>query len=91
MANTLSKRITANGQVVTGDGRILRSANLNPGSAASTLVIYDGTDNTGPRIAGLVAPANGYSTATPDVQINVRTGLYVEITGTGADAYVYFE
>ncbi|MEP7284321.1 MAG: hypothetical protein ABI947_00975 [Chloroflexota bacterium] len=85
------KRITANGQIVTGARRYLSGAILNPGSAVATLVIYDGTDNTGPRITGLVASANGVSAVAPELSLAVGTGIYVEITGTGADAYILFD
>lgn len=85
------KVITANVQVVTGSNRVLRSAILNPGSAAATLTIYDGTSNAGPKLAALVSAANGYSVVTPELNLPTATGIYVEISGTGASGYVYFE
>ena len=86
-----AKYNTANAIIVTGSNRLFDGALLNPGSAAAILTVYDGTDNTGPVIAKLVATASGYSTATPDVTIPVATGIYAEVSGTGASYVIYFE
>jgi hypothetical protein len=91
MSIQIAKAASANTQVVTGAGRLFDGAILNPGSAAAVLTIYDGTDNTGPVIAKLVAAANGVSAITPEVCIPVATGIYAEVSGTDANFVVYYE
>jgi len=86
-----AKAGSANAVILTGGNRLFDGAILNPGSAAAVLTVYDGTDNTGPVIAKLVATASGYSVATPDVMVPVATGIYAEVSGTGANYVVYYE
>ena len=86
-----AKAGSANTVIVSGSNRLFDAAILNPGSAAAVLTVYDGVDNTGPVIAKLVAIANGYSVATPDVTVPTATGIYAEISGTGANFVVYYE
>ena len=86
-----AKAGSANTVVVTGNNRLFDAAILNPGSAAAVLTIYDGVDNTGPVICKLVAAANGISAVTPDVMVPTATGIYAEISGTGANFVVYYE
>jgi NAD(P)H-hydrate repair Nnr-like enzyme with NAD(P)H-hydrate dehydratase domain len=86
-----AKTGSGNAVIVTGNNRIFGAAILNPGSAAAVLTIYDGVDNSGPVIARLVAAANGVSAVTPDVMVPTATGIYAEVSGTGANYVVYYE
>ena len=85
------KAASASGQVATGDNRVFRSAILNPGSAASTLIIYDNTAASGTIIAKLVAAANGISAVTPEVVISATIGIYASLSGASADFVIYYE
>ena len=92
MATMQATRVTgATAQIVTGNLRKLRGASLSPAAAAATFIGYDGTSNAGPVIFHLVAPTSGTSVVTPDVEVPVGTGIYVELTGASAVGMVYFE
>lgn len=89
-----SKRFTTGGGAgAAGPAgkRKFYGALLTPGSAASALKIYDGTDNTGELKAELAGVANGASIPTPNLDILCTVGLYVEITGTAAIGYIYYD
>ncbi len=86
-----AKAGSASALIVSGNNRLFDGAILNPGSAAAVLTVYDGTDNTGPVIAKLVATASGYSVATPDIMVPTATGIYAEISGAGASFVIYYE
>lgn len=93
MADTILQPIQVpngtNNALITGSGRRLRSALLNPAAAASTMTIYDALTATGTPIMKIVAGANLGTTISPDVDIELHTGLTVVIAGAAADGFVY--
>jgi len=94
MTDRICNVLAANSSQQVGavaDNRVFRSAILNPGSTASTLIIYDNNAASGTVLAKLVAPANGYSVITPEVVISATKGLYASIAGTAADFVIYYE
>lgn len=84
-------KIISNGvQAVQRKGNFV-GASLSPAAAAASLIIHDGTDNTGPTVAHLVAAANGYTAVTPECDVPFTVGLFVEWAGAGAVGMVYWE
>jgi hypothetical protein len=81
-----SIEVTADAQVVTGPGRI-GAVVLTPAAAVATLILYDNTSAAGTKLITLQAAANGGSVVflTPFV---FSTGVYADIGGSGAVAYV---
>ena len=79
--------VSASGQVFTGSG-YLQGAVLVAGSADAVLTLRDGTSSAGSVIAKLAAKA-GDSRPLTAVKIPFATGLFAEISGTGAAAVVY--
>lgn len=82
------KRVTATGAVVAGANRVLAVV-LTPAAALSTLILYDGTDNTGTKLIELQAAASGNSVSVFDLNIPVVKGVYATLSGASAVAYVY--
>lgn len=81
--------VTADAQVATGNGRIACVV-LTPAAAVATLILYDNTSATGDKIVTLQAAANGGSVVlSPPDSIVFDTGVYADIGGAGALAYVY--
>lgn len=81
--------VTADALVKTGPGRIACVV-LTPAAAKSSLILYDNTSATGNKIVTLQAAADGGSVvvAVPN-GISFGTGVYADIGGSGATAYVY--
>lgn len=76
---------------LTGAGYIT-AIMLHPGSAASTVTFYDNTAGSGTILAILQGPASGATAIIPfDSAIRVKTGITAVVSGTGAQAQVYFQ
>lgn len=84
---------TASAQV-TASMAVLHVVTLNPGSAASTLIVYDSEDSStsGKRVlAKLVAAANTASvTETLAHGTEALRGIYCAVSGTGAEYVIKF-
>lgn len=84
-------RVATSAGIATNAHRILGLI-LVGGSADSTVKIYDNTSATGTEVFGLAA-LTGCTTGV-DLRefggINVSTGIYVSLSGTGAVAYVWW-
>lgn len=76
--------------VVSGGGRSFYCAMLNPGSAASTLTVYDNTAGSGTILVALVAAANGTSVFCPSIDVPVGIGITAVLAGTAATAEIWF-
>ncbi len=80
---------TADATVRTGAG-VIRRIVLTAGSDAATLIIYDNTAASGPKLFTLAA-ATGTSTVIPDCYARFATGIQADISGTSAAFMVEFE
>jgi hypothetical protein len=81
-----SVEVTSDSQVVTGTGRI-GAVVVTPAAAVATLVLHDNTSATGTVLLSLQAAANGGSVVF-DTPIAFSVGVYANIGGAGAAAYV---
>jgi hypothetical protein len=80
--------VTASDQVFrSGRPGYLEGVELRAGSVAATATLYDGTSSTDPVITKLNAPAAGID--RHGIGVAWKTGLFVEITGTGATLTLY--
>lgn len=66
---------------------------LHPGSAASTITVYDNASaGSGTVLAVLQAAANGATAIIPfDSPIYAKNGITATVAGTGAQGQVYFQ
>lgn len=76
--------LTASANVRTKPG-VLRGFHV-ASTNVGTIKFYDGQDNAGTPITGVITPAAGVSYPLFDVALKV--GLYVEIAGTALDVMV---
>ena len=81
--------VTGDALVKSGPGRIAAVV-LTPAAAVASLILYDNTSAAGNIVATLQAAANGNSVvlSLPGA-ISFTKGLYADIGGSGATAYVY--
>ena len=63
---------------------------LVAGSAAATLILYNGTSASDPVFSALKAAANESSSITIGNEGVDVSSIYAAITGTGAKAYIYY-
>lgn len=69
-------------QVVTGDG-VFYGGCFASASNTKTVDIYDGTDNTGIKLAAFSIAADGIKNLSIATGIAFTTGLYVDVGGSG--------
>lgn len=88
---TSSNNQTADAAVCNAPAKI-HGVILNPGSAASTLVLYDNASAaSGNAVVKLVAAANTSSvTLTLDCPIGCSNGIYADVEGTSASYVVIY-
>lgn len=80
---------SGNTQVKTGAGTLF-GVSVNTGGAGSAVTLYDGTDNTGPKIGTYSTAAQG-GPVLPISGIAFTTGLYaVTAGGTPADLTISY-
>jgi hypothetical protein len=92
--STVSPVITVQTLVVVSGPALLSNIMLHPGSAASTLTIYDNASaGSGTILAILQAVANGSTVIFPfdDSPPQSKNGLTCVVTGTGAQAQIYYQ
>lgn len=78
--------VTSDSQVVTGPGRV-GAVVLTPAAAKASLVLYDNTAASGTVLLTLQAAADGNSVVV-QLPFVFSTGVYADIGGSGATAYV---
>tara|TARA_A100001037_G_scaffold98297_1_gene89735 strand:+ start:4083 stop:4382 length:300 start_codon:yes stop_codon:yes gene_type:complete len=69
-------------QVVTGDG-VFYGGCFASASDTKTVDIYDGTDNTGVKLAALSLASGGIENLSLSTGIAFTTGLYIDVGGSG--------
>lgn len=79
--------ITADGQVVTGNGR-MSAVLVTAAAATASVILYDNTAASGTVLASLSAVANTSAQFSLPHGMVFSTGVYADITGAGAAAYV---
>lgn len=84
-------RMDADGQVVTGEGKICGLCIVG-GAAATQVALYDNTSATGDPIC---EGAAGINSSSPHISfadfggIDFSIGLYLDITTTGGAVYIF--
>lgn len=81
-----SVEVTSDSQVALRPGRV-GAVVLTPAAAKATLILYDNTAASGTVLLTLQAPADGGSIVF-NVPFAFSTGVYADIGGNGATAYV---
>tara|TARA_R100001163_G_scaffold36213_1_gene27774 strand:- start:224 stop:523 length:300 start_codon:yes stop_codon:yes gene_type:complete len=69
-------------QVVTGDG-VFYGGCFASASDTKTVDIYDGTDNTGVKLAALSLASGGIENLSLPTGIAFTTGLHIDVGGSG--------
>lgn len=91
---TPSVLLTVQTVVVCASEAMLCNLMLHPGSAASTLTVYDNaTAASGTVLAVLQGVANGATVTFPfdGSPVACQKGITAIVTGSGAQAQVYFQ
>ncbi len=81
---------TADAQIKSNSGTVW-GAQLKGGADTATLVLYDGTDATGKKIAELSAGAGVLSHITFPAGVSFSTGLWADVSGTTPAYVAWFE
>ncbi len=81
---------SADAQIKSNSGTVW-GAQLKGGSDTATLVLYDGTDATGKKIAELSAAAGALSSITFPAGVSFADGLWADVSGTGPSYVVWNE
>jgi hypothetical protein len=91
--STPSVVLTVQTVVVCAAPALLTAVMLHPGSAASTITVYDNaTAGSGTVLAVLQGTANGATQIIPfDSPVNAKNGITATVTGTAAQGQVYFQ
>lgn len=92
MSNAISSGVlTANTLLWTGRHLLAGVIAGADGTNEATINIYDGTSTAGSKILSLTVPVGQRQCmALPCKSIQLTTGLYVEVSGTGASAQVFY-
>jgi hypothetical protein len=90
--STSSGSLAVGTTAVYANPALLACVILNPGSAASTVTVYDNASaGSGTVLASLAGVANGASVALPlSIPIRAAKGITVVVAGTGATAVATF-
>lgn len=85
--------MTVQTKVVCAAPALITAIMLHPAAAASTITVYDNaTAASGTVAAILTTPASVSTSIIPfDSPINCVNGITCVVTGTGAQAQVYFQ
>ena len=93
MATSISSGLkTADGLLFTGRNRINAVTLLGDGTNACNVLIHDGLDASGTKVVVKAKLAAGGVTQHIIFENPVlcETGIYADVTGTGAEYIVYF-
>lgn len=83
--------LSANTLVWTGRNYISSVIAGGDGTNIATVNIYDGLNTGGVKVMSFIVPAGTRQTIfVPASSVTVDVGLYVEVSGTGANATVMF-
>lgn len=83
--------LTTSGQVYTGRGTLNAVTVLTDGTNAATVTLYDNTSAAGTVIfKALIPGASGSASDAYNLAIRCQNGIYASISGTGANAIVYY-
>lgn len=90
---TSSGEKTTDSQVYTGKAAVSSVLLITDGTNAATLTVHDGTANTDKKIGEYKCDGNDYYCGWIwDHPVFVGTGIYGDVTGTGASYIIeYFE
>lgn len=85
--------LTVQTVVICSASALLTAVMLHPGSATSTITVYDNASaGSGTILATLQAPANTATSIIPfDSPIFAKNGLTATVAGTAAQGQVYFQ
>jgi hypothetical protein len=88
-----SALLTVQTLVVCAAPALLTAVMLHPGSAASTITVYDNaTAGSGTVLAVLQGTASGATQIIPfDSPIYAKSGITCTVSGTAAQGQVYFQ
>lgn len=91
LQSTSSGLKNADGAIVTQPCKI-HAITLNPGTTASSAILYDNASAASGTVAfKIVGAANDTSChAHLDVPVACQNGIYLDISGTGADCVIYY-
>lgn len=82
---------TTDQQIYTGRGTLNAVTILTDGTNAATLTIYDNTSAAGTVLFKMIVPGASQSNhAEYNLAIRCTTGLYADVSGTGASYIVYY-
>ena len=89
---TASALVTvATAVAISTSSSLLTAITLNPGSAASSVIVYDAASGTGNVLGQLLGVANGSSVSLAfESPVYASRGLTVTVAGTAATAQLHF-
>lgn len=89
-ASTSSGLLTSTA-TVTDKPALVHVINVSPGTAAGSVIVYEGTDATGTVLAKIPTVANGDGGCCAfDSPVNANNGIHVVLAGTGVEAVVHY-
>jgi len=90
MHSVSSGELTADAQAVNGKGTLKAVQVITDGTNDATVILYDNTAASGKKVFEGTCPG-GEDSRLFDFSYppNFKTGLYLDITGTGASCIVY--
>ncbi len=81
---------TGNAQIYTGRGTLNAVTVINASGGATTLTVYDGTDNTGTVLHKHVGTGANFSEDMAwNLAIRCKNGIYVEVSA-GGNYIIYY-
>lgn len=91
-ASTGSGLKTSDALIRTGSGYLSGILIITNGSNDASVVVYDNTSASGTKLfQGTVSAASNFGGATWEIPIRFQTGLYIDVTGTGASYITYYD
>jgi len=83
--------LTADTHITTGRGMLAGVLVITDGTNPATCIIYDNTSAAGKKLwEGVVPGASQYGGRNWTAPVRFETGLYVDLTGTGASCIVEY-
>ena len=85
------KEITADGVVKAAPGSFVSVLLTAGDAAAASIILYDNASAASGTVVATVKAAQGTSAQwSPECSYVVANGIYADITGTGATAYIVY-
>ena len=85
-----SSRTTTSSELLTGEYIVSRVV-LVGGSINSSVVLNDSTDGSGTDKLKIKALANDSKVVDLEKGMNFENGVYVTLSGTAAEVYIYYK